>query len=158
MLPEVTYVFLIILQIRPAFKLLDDFGRILQIQWELIHDRDVIAQRLYEIIDIKNICKIAASQATRIELISPGDNAEPSSESEGIEIQSMRRELGHIPNQGLVNWSLHESHLESFQNEALSNSGITSVALIRRAIATMSHICTRSQHCLRICYSERYQN
>lgn len=33
------------------------------------------------------------------------------------------------------------THLESCQNELLSNSGITSVALIKRATATISHIC-----------------
>jgi len=54
-MPEASYVFLIILHIRPAFKLLGDFGRILQTQWELLHNRHIIAQRIDEIIDIENI-------------------------------------------------------------------------------------------------------
>jgi hypothetical protein len=37
-----------------------------------------------------------------------------------------------------------KSHLLSCQNDFLSSSGITSVAFIMRAIATISHICSKS--------------
>jgi len=64
-LPETPHVFLVILHIWPAFKLLDDFGLVPQARWELLHNRHVIAQRLDEIIDIKNIWEIAASHVKR---------------------------------------------------------------------------------------------
>ena len=54
-LPEACNIFLIVVHIWPASKLLDDFWFTLEGLWKLLNHRDIVFKRFNEVIHIKNI-------------------------------------------------------------------------------------------------------
>lgn len=102
----------------------DDFGCVNQFLGKLLNDLYIISQRTNKPLIIEDIREIAADQI------------------KGYKITYVKSKIEKY-NGKIETQTGFKTYLVSRQNDFLSSSGITRVALMIRAIATISHICSR---------------